>query len=477
MGNKAERVFHHFEKISMIPRESGNEKAVSDMIAAWAADLGYPVIQDEFNNLVITKPASEGYEDSETVILQAHMDMVCEKTSESTHDFSKDPIITKVEGDWLVSACGTTLGADNGIGVSCALSVLEDKTLKHPELEIIFTTEEETTFNGVESISIDNFHGRRVLNLDHAADDEVLTGSCGGSGITFTLELPECPDAAPLIEASEVYTLKVSGMNGGHSGEDIHRGRGNANALLVQIIDNCNLPVVSIHGGTNRLAIARESEAEVLVADPASLGKFLQERQEALRKEYSDAAPDITLSLEKSDTPKPARLYDCRAAIKGMRVFPDGIMSMSGTFPGIVESSINMGVIELEGGSFKLLAEARGGFESSIQRIKEKVEAVAYLTGAEIEYFAKYSPWEYAVESVLRETAANTYKDMFGEDMKMLVVHAGLECGSFVEKADGFDAISIGPNCQYFHSPEERVSISSTEKFYGFLLQLLENLK
>ena len=152
MGNKAERVFYHFDKISRIPRESGNEKAVSDMIAAWAKDLGYPVIQDEFNNLVITKPASPGYEDADTVILQAHMDMVCEKTSESTHDFSKDPIITKVEGDWLVSACGTTLGADNGIGVSCALSVLEDKTLAHPELEVIFTTEEETTFNGAESI-------------------------------------------------------------------------------------------------------------------------------------------------------------------------------------------------------------------------------------------------------------------------------------------------------------------------------------
>ena len=477
MGNKAERVFYHFDKISRIPRESGNEKAVSDMIAAWAKDLGYPVIQDEFNNLVITKPASPGYEDADTVILQAHMDMVCEKTSESTHDFSKDPIITKVEGDWLVSACGTTLGADNVIGVSCALSVLEDKTLAHPELEVIFTTEEETTFNGAESISVDNFHGRRMLNLDHAADDEVLTGSCGGSGITFTLDLPECEGAAPLIEASDVYTLKVSGMNGGHSGEDIHRGRGNANALLAQIIDCSNLPVISIQGGTNRLAISREASAQVLVSDAASLESALKERQEALRKEYSDAAPDITLSLEKSSEPKPDKLYDCRTAIKAMRVFPDGIMSMSGTFDGIVESSINMGVIRLEGGNFELTAEARGGFESSIQRIKEKASAVAYLTGGNIEFFTPYSPWEYSITSVLRDTAVSTYREMFGEDMKQLVVHAGLECGSFIEKADGFDAISIGPNCRFFHSPEECVSISSTEKFYGFLVKLLENLK
>ena len=298
-------VLNIFEQLSQIPRESGNEKAVSDWIKGWAQERGLKVRQDDIWNLLITKPAAEGYETHPPVLLQAHIDMVCEKNRNSSHDFTKDPILLKREGDWLTSATGTTLGADNGIGVSAAMAVLADDTLPHPPLEVVFTVQEETTFAGAETVDVTSLKAKRMINLDHADEREMIVGSCGGTGVRFTMSLTRMAD---LPEGCDAYLLRLSGLKGGHSGEDIHRGRGNAISLLIRLLEMLDLPVVSITGGTNRLAIPREAEAIVHTRDAKALQEDLAKAEQIFRKEYSGAAPELTITAEEAEAPRTAPL-------------------------------------------------------------------------------------------------------------------------------------------------------------------------
>ena len=476
MLNVAEnRVLYYFNEISKIPRESGNERAVSSWIAEWAKAKGFKTIQDENFNLIITKPAATGYEDHEPVILQAHMDMVCEKTPDSNHDFARDPIELKVDGDWFTSACGTSLGADNGIGVACAMTVLEDCFLKHPLIEAIFTVEEETTFKGAETVSPESFISKRMINLDHADDSEIIAGSCGGTGVNFTLPLEW---EAEVPEGYEAYKLKVCGLKGGHSGVDIDKGRGNAIELLTRVLcsDNAEIKVVSVAGGTNRLAIPREAEAVILSNNEASLREHIAEMKTILRKEYGAIAPQLDITLEKTTVAAPLKTSELEKAIRIIRLIPNGIVNMCGAFAGIVESSNNLGMIDISQDRMFLTTEARGLYQSTVKDITTRIEMLAQLVGAEVELFGGYLPWEYTEESELRKTALKTYRELFGGEMKELIVHAGLECGAFVDKEPAMDIIAAGPNCQFFHSPEERVSISSIEKFYRFLTELLKDL-
>jgi len=250
-----------FAQLSQIPRESGNEKAVSDWIRGWAEERSLQVKQDEIWNLVIKKNASQGYEDHPAVLMQAHIDMVCEKDRDSTHDFTKDPIELDFDGEWIRSADGTTLGADNGIGVAAAMAILDDDTLAHPPLEVVFTVQEETTFAGAETVDVSDCSAMQMINLDHADERELIVGSCGGTGVEFTMPLAREEEAPQGFEA---FHIRLTGLQGGHSGEDIHRGRGNAISLLLRFLESPGLKVISMTGGTNRLAIPREAEAIVL---------------------------------------------------------------------------------------------------------------------------------------------------------------------------------------------------------------------
>ena len=465
-------VFRLFEQISAIPRESGNEKAISNWIKSWCEERCLPVKQDDIFNLTVTKPASPGYESHSPLLLQAHIDMVCEKANDSTHDFTRDPITFKVEGDWLSSATGTTLGADNGIGVACAMAILDNNELEHPPIEVAFTVQEETTFDGAESIDVSGLKSRRMINLDHANERELIVGSCGGVGVEMTMPLDRSEE---IPEDCKAFRVFLTGLRGGHSGEDIHRGRGNAIQMLVRVLEDLSLPVVRITGGTNRLAIPREAEAVVLTGDEDILRKGLESLEETYRKEFGNSAPDLRLGYEETElgTPMTGESFSAIAAI--MRLHPNGIMRMNENF-NCVESSNNIGIISTEGDRLKLVSEIRGGHQSTVDDITRTIELVAALFGAKVSFFDRYVPWEFSASSELRELAVKVYKEHFNEEMRQLAVHAGLECGFFANKIPGMDIISIGPDCENFHSPQERVSISSTKRFYQFLTGLLSKL-
>ena len=466
-------VLNLFEQLSQIPRESGNEKAVSDWIRDWALERGLEVRQDDIWDLLITKPASEGYEDHPPVLMQAHIDMVCEKDSDSDHDFSKDPIRFKTDGDWIVSATGTTLGADNGVGVAAAMAVLGDKDLPHPPLEVVFTVQEETTFAGAETVDVSSCKAKRMINLDHADERELIVGSCGGTGVIFTMPL-EREGKDP--DGKQAFLIRVSGLKGGHSGEDIHRGRGNAINLLLRLLENADISIVSITGGTNRLAIPREAEAVVLASDAKALQETVAEAEAVFRKEYGQA-PDLAITVESTaETGAPLTEEAFRKIASAVRLYPNGIAQMNGNLEGLVESSDNIGIISTEGDVLTLTSEVRGAYQSTVEDITKTIEALAKIMGAEVEYFGGYVPWEFEAESELRNLAVGLYKELFGGEMKQLALHAGLECGFFAEKIPGIDLISIGPDCQYFHSPQERVSITSIGHFYEFLKALLVRL-
>ena len=466
-------VLNLFEQLSQIPRESGNEKTVSDWIRDWALERGLEVRQDDIWDLLITKPASKGYEDHPPVLMQAHIDMVCEKDSDSDHDFSKDPIRFKTDGDWIVSASGTTLGADNGVGVAAAMAVLGDKDLPHPPLEVVFTVQEETTFAGAESVDVSSCKAKRMINLDHADERELIVGSCGGTGVIFTMPLER---EGNVPEGKQAFLIRVSGLKGGHSGEDIHRGRGNAINLLLRLLENADVSIVSITGGTNRLAIPREAEAVVFASDAKALQETVSEAEAVFRKEYGQA-PDLAITVESAaETGAPLTEEAFRKIASAVRLYPNGIAQMNGNLEGLVESSDNIGIISTEGDVLTLTSEVRGAYQSTVADITKTIEALAEIMGAEVEYFGGYVPWEFEAESELRNLAVGLYKEMFGGEMKQLALHAGLECGFFAEKIPGLDLISIGPDCQYFHSPQERVSITSIGHFYEFLKALLARL-
>lgn len=462
-----------FAQLSRIPRESGNEQAVSNWIKGWAEERGLDVQQDAIWDLIIKKPASPGYEDHPPVLMQAHIDMVCEKDRNSDHDFAKDPIELSFDGEWISAANGTTLGADNGVGVAAAMAILDDDSLPHPPLEVVFTVQEETTFAGAETVDISGCEAMRIINLDHANERELIVGSCGGTGVEFTLPL-ERDNEIP--EGFSAFHLHLTGLQGGHSGEDIHRGRGNAISLLMRILELPGIPVVSVSGGTNRLAIPREAEAVVLKESREALEEFIGRFRETFRKEYSGTAPDLDIIISDAEAAPPLLEDSVRRMAAIVRLYPNGIVNMNGNLEGLVESSDNIGILSTEGDVLKLTSEVRGAYQSTVEDIQQSIDALAWLLGADVSYFGGYVPWEFAADSNLRPLAEETYTELFGGTMKELALHAGLECGFFAEKKPGIDLISIGPDCQSFHSPKERVRAESIEHFYELLKAMLAKL-
>lgn len=475
---KPERVMYYFEKISEIPRCSYEEKKISDYLMDVADTLGYPAVRDEALNVIIKKPATPGYEDAPVVVLQGHMDMVCEKRDGSDHDFSKDPIDLKVDGDYIIAE-DTTLGADNGIAVAMALAILEDNTLLHPSLEILITSNEETGMTGARELDPDQISGKILINIDAEEEGTALVSCAGGERnlITIPIEWRE-------IEEKNLYKIQVSGLQGGHSGMEIIKERGNSNVILGRILNRLDLEgvdLVEVQGGSKSNAIPRSAFAKIALKDNRmeEMEVVLKVVEDEILTELASKDPGLKISIAKTDETS-SKAFDHntkRALINTLYLIPNGVQSMSMDIEGLVESSNNLGVIETFGDEIIIECTIRSSLGSLKANISEKIRKLAALSGVEFESMSSYPAWEFKSDSYIRDVFKSSYREINGEELHIDAIHAGLECGLFDEKFENMDMISFGPNIYGVHAPGEYFSISSTRRVYELLLKVLENIK
>ena len=467
-----EAVFKHFEAISQIPRGSGNEKAVSDFIAEFARKLSCEVVQDSLYNLIIKKPASPGYEGKEPVILQAHLDMVCEKNTDTVHDFLRDPIKLYVDGDF-VKARGTTLGADNGLGVALCMALLQSGT-NHPPLEILLTTDEEAGMGGAENLDVSTLKGRRMINLDSSEDDQFTMGCA--AGITIGYDLPVKWEAPP-AGMNSTCKISVKGLRGGHSGQDITKERGNSLKILGQILSMLgdDVRIVEVSGGMKVNAIPREAQAIVLIDDESKIQNAIDNAN--LHAQFRVSDPELRVEFVVDGAVDKVMTLECsRNVISSLLLIPCGVLVRSVEIEGLPNSSCNLGVVETTDSHVKILAMGRGSAEFYNEQVKAKAVALAKYIGAEISYSQRSAAWPYDPASKLLKTAIEAYTPVFNREPMVTAIHAGLECGLFTEKIPGLDIISMGPTVHDLHTPDERMSISSTILFWEFLKALLKAL-
>lgn len=472
-----EPIFHWFHELCQIPRPSLREGKISDYLLHWAKDRGLEAEQDAVKNVFIRKPATAGYEAAACVMLQAHMDMVCEKAPEADHDFDRDPICWQIEGDRMTTGGRTTLGADDGIGVAYAMAVLSDEGLSHPELEVLFTTAEEEDFSGASGFDTSKMRAVRLINLDHACDREILCGSCGGQAVD--MRVPVDSEAVP--KGWSAYILSVSGLSGGHSGEDIHRGHGNASTLLIRVLlafeDRGDFKLGPVTGGSFRLAIPRYASA--VVCFPAeqeeAFRQIVREQEKVMAQELSATGGNLSITL------KPTELLDWCVSpaplLTAALLVPDGIYQMNETLEGLVDTSDNMGEIYLTETELHMVFEIRSARPSLGTYLCQRICRLAKIMGGSCETSKSYPSWNFQPDSPIRKIAGESYRDLFGQEPKYLTIHAGLEVGCLSQKKPGLDAISIGPNCWNFHSPSEEMSVSSARRTYQLLCNILERCR
>ena len=471
------QVFRHFYEICQIPHGSGNEKGISDYLLNWARGLGLEAEQDETLNVLIRKPASPGREDHPGIMLQSHMDMVCEKAAGVDHDFAKDPIQWVVDGDTLSTGGRTTLGADDGIGVALAMAILADDQLSHPALEVLFTVMEEDDFSGAENFDISRMRSAYLINLDHTVDHEIICGSCGGIRVDFWLS----PQQESIPQDWVAYRLSVAGLKGGHSGEDIHRGRGSATLFLARLLmaleDCCQFRLGSLRGGSFRLAIPRDAEAVVALHpdDIPAASEALAKLEAELRGELSVTGPGVEFSFERTE---PAGSWvRPEGVLSAITLLPDGICQMNESLTGLVDTSDNLGEVYLTDGELHCIIEVRSARNSLRTYLFQRAQRLAKLLGGRCEASHAYPSWTFHPDSKLRRLCVDTYRDLYGMEPTILTVHAGLEVGYFSDRRPELDAISIGPNCRDFHSPTEALQISSVNKSYEYLCGILTSVR
>lgn len=472
-------VFKFFEEITRIPRGSGNEKQISDYLVAFAKERNLEVIQDKALNVIIKKPATPGYENAPIVILQGHMDMVCEKNKETVHDFEKDPIKLRVLDD-MIYATDTTLGADNGIAIAYALALLDSKDIPHPALEALITTDEESTMGGAISLEGENLKGRLLVNIDSEEEGKLLVSSAGGTKAKIVI--PIAWEAAK--SGCDTVRIAIGGLKGGHSGMEINKGRGNANKLMGRLLNEISseveIHIHEINGGVKSNAIPREMEvvAQVGKKDLIKLQEKLAEFEAVIKNELRAADPEVYVKLE-TGVQAVERVFDkeTQRKVTGFLVMvPNGIQSMSMEIEGLVESSTNLGVVMTQGDSFITINEIRSSVKSLKRNTLNTVRTLATTLGGETRVESDYPEWEYNPNSQMRKLFQEVYKDMTGKDAEIIAIHAGLECGVLIQKLPGMDAISLGPNIFDVHTPNEHFSISSTEKVWNYLLEVLKNM-
>ena len=476
---KPQEVWKNFYALTQIPRPSGVKKEISDFLANYGRSLGLETIQEEIGNVIIRKPASKGYENKPGVILQAHMDMVPQKNSDKAFDFEKDAIQAYVDGEW-VRADGTTLGADDGIGVAAAMAVLADNSLEHPALEAFFTADEETGMYGANALQGGVLKGSTLLNLDCETEGELFIGCAGGVDTTAMFHYAP----VPVPEGDVAIRITLSGLHGGHSGCDIHLQRANAIKLLFECIKEAvseyEARLSYVEAGTLRNAIPREAFAVLTVPKEGKqeLLELVDFYEDLFIKEYDGIEDNIHMTAEdypvknvKGLLPEDTQDF----LIHAITICPHGVYRMSTDMPGIVETSNNVAMIQMTDSEIKVMCLSRSNIESRKEEIMEILDSCFRLAGADVEFSGAYNGWKPNPNSRILDKMQEVYKQTFpGKEPKVVVIHAGLECGIISTNYPGLDMISFGPTIVHPHSPSEAVNIETVEQFYKFLLATLK---
>ena len=471
-------VWKNFYALTQIPRPSKKEGKAVEYLYGFGKSLGLETIKDEVGNIIIKKPATPGMEGRRGVILQGHIDMVPQKNADKVHDFEKDPITTLVDGDW-VRADGTTLGADNGLGVAVALSVLESRDLKHGPVEVLVTVDEETGMTGANALKPGLLDGDILINLDSETEGELYVGCAGGLDATASLKY----EMKPAPAGYRAYRISAKGMKGGHSGMDIILYRANANKVLARVLVPLlrdGVKLVSVDGGNMRNAIPREAFADVLVPEGmvSAVESHIASVQKDIRNEYAATDPDAGLLMEPLAS-TPASYIDDAAALamfRAVNACPNGVWRMSDAVPGLVETSNNVAIVSAADGLFQVKTLMRSSVDSEKEALAEEFRSLFELAGAETSFTGGYSGWAPNSNSLILHTMKKVYSGMYGKEPAVMAIHAGLECGILGGTYPHWDMVSCGPTILSPHSPDERVNIPSVKKWWDFLVKVLEEI-
>lgn len=472
-GLKPEKVFKYFEEISAIPRGSGNMKAIADYCEKFAERLSLKCVRDGANNVVIYKPGTPGYESAQPVILQGHLDIVCQKDSDREIDFEKDGLDIFVDGDYI-KARGTTLGADNGIAVAMVMAILDSDEIPHPPIEALFTTDEEVGMIGASQLDGTLFKGKKLINLDSEEQDK-LTVSCAG-GSEFELNIPV---SRKKVSGSKI-TISISGLKGGHSGIEIDKGRINAAMLAGRILNELtDFDIISITGGDKSNAITNACKIELVSAKPEKLMAEMENCVGIIEKEISDIEPGFDLSVTGGDVGE-YNVIDSAAKDKlifTLLFMPNGVQSMSASIEGLVETSLNMGILKTEEDRIVAVSALRSNKQTALENLEKKLKTFAKALEIKVKTYGHYPPWEYKENSKLQEIYKKCFKEKFGYQPTVEAIHAGLECGTLSAKIQGLDAISVGPELSDVHTTGEKLKISSAKEMFELVCELLEKMK
>ncbi|MFO8234355.1 MAG: aminoacyl-histidine dipeptidase [Bacteroidales bacterium] len=475
---KPEPLWRHFYNLTQIPRPSKKEAKAADFVEQFGKELGLETIKDEVGNVIIKKPATAGHENRKTVILQGHLDMVPQKNTGTDFDFEKDPIQAYVDGE-VVKAKGTTLGADNGIGVAAAMAVLESDEIEHGPVEALFTIDEETGMTGANALKPGLLDGEILVNMDSEDEGELYIGCAGGLETNAIFHYKE----EGVHSDSKAFSIKVKGLKGGHSGLDIHLGRGNANKVLNRILwhanENIDIRISQIEAGSLRNAIPREASAVVTVASShvGELKNFVEEVTEAVKNELSLVEPNINIELKETDMP--SAVIDKNTQdnlIRAIYGCPHGVMRMSDAMEGLVETSTNLAVVKKDEAKIWIQTLQRSSVDTAKEDLGNMIRSVFELAGAEVLHEGAYPGWKPNPDSPILQTMKDVYENNFGKEPKVTAIHAGLECGIISQAYPGLDMISFGPTINYPHSPDEEVNIETVQKFWDFLVYTLKNV-
>ncbi len=475
---RPEKVFEYFELLSSVPHGSGNTKQISDICVSFAKEHGLEYYSDELNNVIIYKVASKGYEDSAPVILQGHLDMVCASDESCTIDMNKDGLILETDGEW-VWAKGTSLGGDNAIAVAVIMAILDDDTLPHPPIEAVFTVDEETGMDGAAGLDMSRLSGKRLINLDSEEEGIFTAGCAGGARVNCSLDCHR-----EKLSDHEYYNITVSGLMGGHSGVEIDKCRGSSNRLmgrmLYDLLSFTDLRLCALEGGRLDNVIPKETVSTVAVPkkDEALLIDKIKEYDIIFKNELSTADPNVKVTLGKADsTALPLTKSDTKKLLTVLYILPYHVQEMSADIKGLVQTSLNMGVLKLLSDKLTFSFAVRSSVTTQKEELIRRVKAVVEFAGGEVSSHGDYPAWQFAKDSPLRELVLASYKKLTGMDGEVMAIHAGLECGMFMEKIEGLDCISFGPDLRDVHSTRERLNIPSTERMYELVCEILKGAR
>lgn len=473
-----QRVWKNFYSLTQIPRPSKKEAKVIAFMKKFGEDLGLETIVDEVGNVIIRKPATKGMENRKGIIFQGHLDMVPQKNSDKVHDWEKDPIDAFVDGDW-VTANGTTLGADNGMGCAAAMAVLEATDLVHGPIEALFTIDEETGMTGAINLQPNVLKGDILMNLDSEDEGELYVGCAGGVDVNVSMKYKELPLPSGFV----AYNLAVTGLKGGHSGMDINIGRANSNKILFRFLNHClynfDVKLCSAQGGSLRNAIPRESFAVVAVPEKeaAKFEEMVKKYDSIFSAEFAKTEPNMKMQAEKTATP--SKMIEHEAMVKIVKATfacPHGVVRMSDAMPGLVETSNNLAIVKCLDEEFIVNCLCRSSVDSAKEGTMYKIGTVFDLIGANVSFDGAYPGWKPNMDSPILKTMQKTYNELYGKTPEIKAIHAGLECGILGSVYPAWDMISFGPTIRYPHSPDEKVNIPSVQKFWDYIVETLKNV-